>query len=92
MDDDYLSIRSFDEAFFTSAAECGVRSFKFDSSRHFIRIPLLPALAFGLAEPTGGDRSISRVQMSHPFRGRNGELIGGDNFLAELIKVKVRRI
>lgn len=45
----------FDEAFFVSAAECGVQSIKFDSGRgHIVHVGLLPALSFTFAAPTTG--------------------------------------
>ncbi|KAH7713418.1 hypothetical protein AAVH_19214 [Aphelenchoides avenae] len=54
---------SFNEAFFASTAECGVRTIYFDSGiRSTIKVDLWAALSFGFAEPTtGGHRNISGV-------------------------------
>lgn len=74
---------SFDEAFFLFAAECGVRSIRFESDtiNSLTGIGLLPALSFGFAEPAaGGDRSISGVDCE----------TDDENFLAHLVQVSIR--
>ncbi|KAH7695460.1 hypothetical protein AAVH_37481, partial [Aphelenchoides avenae] len=61
---DYTSGITFKEAFFISAAECGVRSITFESIPRagLIGVTLVSALSFGFANPTtGGDRNISGV-------------------------------
>ncbi|KAH7713016.1 hypothetical protein AAVH_19625 [Aphelenchoides avenae] len=70
---------SFYEAFFLSAAECGVRSIEFKSDSRFTTgIGLLPALSFGFSElAAGGDRSITGVDCD----------IDDDNFLEQLVKL-----
>lgn len=71
----------FDEAFFITAAEYGVRSISFDSGpRSRVEISLPAALAFGFAEPTtGGERSLTDQMYCE---------LDGDNFLEQLVKVR----
>ncbi|KAH7725612.1 hypothetical protein AAVH_06792 [Aphelenchoides avenae] len=58
-----------DVAFFKSAVKCGVRSIKFAGSNgSAIRVGVLPAISFGLAEPTsGGDRIIRNVDVGNRY-------------------------
>ncbi|KAH7687859.1 hypothetical protein AAVH_40588, partial [Aphelenchoides avenae] len=69
---------AFDEAFFISAAKCGVRSIDFDTgSQYRVDINISSALSFGFDEPTaGGERSIGNVFCD----------LEGDDFLAQLIE------
>ncbi|KAH7725610.1 hypothetical protein AAVH_06790 [Aphelenchoides avenae] len=94
----------FNETFFISAAEIGVRSVIFDpdgeyassgstSGRgYFTGIDVLGALAFGFAEPTtGGKRSLSKMLVSDADKRIGPDFYENVNFLAPLVKARKAR-
>ncbi|KAH7725613.1 hypothetical protein AAVH_06793 [Aphelenchoides avenae] len=79
-----------DEAFFISAAKRGVRSIKFASPNgSAIGVGVLPAISFGLAEPTsGGDRILRNVDVGNRYYDQWYSIYNeyGYRFLPQLIK------